>query len=140
MGRDITVWQGHFLADADGSYHHVARSLADVIVAAIECEESWAFGRAPSWEHPTLPFTVVAGMAKRIPGAAVDDEPQGDVSAPIMRLDDGTGSSTWWIDYSGEIRAFFTREDAMAWRNDVFIFGVANADKGTFATLTKEGY
>jgi hypothetical protein len=139
--RDVHLEQRHFWADAGDDFFIVARSLAEVIMAAREMEEAYQNGLVPAWENRLNKVTVIAGFARSIPREAVEAEPLGATEHKIHRTDEGfCGVPIYWIDFGGTVRAFLEVNCAWAWRNEAEMFGVDAADAGHYDTLENHGF
>lgn len=138
--RDVHLEQGHFWADAGDEFFIVARSLADVIVAAKQAEACYLAGTSPSWENATNKVTVIAGLATSIPEDAVPDFESSNLDPEISRTEDPSGTTVFWAEYDLEVRAFLKAVDAAQWRADARSMGVRAADAEHLLTLKIDGY
>jgi hypothetical protein len=138
--RDVHIENGHFWADAGDDFFIVARSLADVIVAAQQAEEAYAKGEAPPWENETNKVSVVADLATSIPEDAVPDFESANLDPTISRTEDPSGTTVFWAEYDHEVRAFLKAVDAAQWRSDAQSMGVRIADAEHLLSLKIEGY
>jgi hypothetical protein len=138
--RDVHLEQGHFWADAGDDFFIVARSLADVIVAAQQAEEAYSKGQAPPWENDTNKVSVIAGLATSIPEDAVPDFTTAEGSPMILRTEDPGGTTIFWAEYELNVRAFLRGVDASKWLADAQSLGVREADEEHLISLEIEGY
>lgn len=138
--REIHLEQGHFWADGGDDFFIVARSLADVLVAAKETDAAYQAGEPPPWENQTNKVTVIADIAQALPEGAVPAFEFEPGRPTIHRTEDPSGEPVFWIDYDGNIRAFLTARDAANWIDDLDNHGLEGADAEHLLSLKIEGF